>query len=678
MITQEEAIAELKRRGVDPNAGSVPQTSSVTPEQARTELRSRGIDPDAPGGSSSSDSSVGQIAGAVGRGALNTLSAPFQAVGEAIRMAGSPNEPMQVATAVNPQGFRAPSILQQMMPSLQTPNPPADPFAKAYQGLEGIGQTVANLPKGIGPALQAGSNTIQGNPDVAATLGGLGIALGTGDAGNLPFQGAVNAAKGAAGLVPKAAEAANIIKDVDREVLAMSQKYNVPITAAGQTGGGTQASVENFLSRMPFSKDVIANNAKGTLSALDQNVRQPLIAGAKDDTELAPLIQDSFRQSGNTAKANAQSLYSNASNALPEDAKIPMDTLSQKASDLLKAQTKLPQGAQASGASQLLQDLAGRGFEGKDIGQVVMPGEAPRGVTGSAVAEYDYPTVQALRAELNSRIAGADQGIKSGSGMAFQSSPEAGIYKQLKGALDQDLNKFSDTQGGAFKNSFDQANSTYSQYKQTFTNNKFIKSIMTEQDPAKIVSKAMNVDNPNAIAALKTNLPAPVLNDLQTSFIKDMTEKVPGQFSPAHFVTQYEKIGPDKLNSFLGPTQMQKLQPLYTLSKASVQAEKIGANPSGTSQGMMSAMGLTAPVMQLLRGHALGAASILGGEAAGLPLAAKAYLSEPVTNLLTNQTNGIANTANAAGQAAPAGAVSQNIQNLIQQLQQKYAKRRQF
>jgi hypothetical protein len=121
--------------------------------------------------------SIGDSAAKVGQGALETAYAPFQAVGEAIRGAGE-GEPLKVATAQDSSGFRAPSILQRLIPSLQTPQPPADPFQKAYQGLEGI----ANLPRG----LQKASDVVTGQPDIAAQLGGLGLALGTGDAGNIP------------------------------------------------------------------------------------------------------------------------------------------------------------------------------------------------------------------------------------------------------------------------------------------------------------------------------------------------------------------------------------------------------------------------------------------------------------------------------------------------------------
>lgn len=156
---------------------------------AATSKKSSGFDPDAYLALTEPSFNPGKTASNIAQGALETVAAPFQLVGESIRSAGegipaSKNIPFlpKLATAEDPSGFRAPSILQRIMPSLKTPEPPSDPFQKSYQGLEGI----VNLPRGI----QAASNIVTGQPDAAAQLGGLGLALGTGDFGNMPARAA--------------------------------------------------------------------------------------------------------------------------------------------------------------------------------------------------------------------------------------------------------------------------------------------------------------------------------------------------------------------------------------------------------------------------------------------------------------------------------------------------------
>jgi hypothetical protein len=98
----------------------------------------------------------------------------------------------------------------------------------------------------------------------------------------------------------------------------------------------------------------------------------------------------------------------------------------------------------------------------------------------------------------------------------------------------------------------------------------------------KVISAAKN--NPRALGQLKLSLPTQTLNDLQTYFIKDMTEKDPNVFSPSHFVRQYDSIGEKQLTNILGPEKMAELRPLYTLSKAGVNSESaanVGTGPSG-------------------------------------------------------------------------------------------------
>lgn len=129
---------------------------------------------------------AGQKLATAGEAGLETVYSPLQVMGEAIRGAGE-GEPLQVATAHDPRGFRAPSILQRIMPSLKTPQPPADPFQKAYQGLEGI----ANLPGGIDQAAQV----VKGEPDTAAKLGGLALSIGTANTPLDPYRALANASK---------------------------------------------------------------------------------------------------------------------------------------------------------------------------------------------------------------------------------------------------------------------------------------------------------------------------------------------------------------------------------------------------------------------------------------------------------------------------------------------------
>lgn len=688
-ITQEQALAELKARGVDP---SNPQTSTdqvpVNTQDVVAELQRRGVQiPKAqePSLNSSFQPSPDQqkqmpISSMITKGlgvGMEGLSAPFQVAGEAIRGAGA-GEPLKVATAQDPQGFRAPTILQRFMPSLRTPQAPSDPFTQAAMGLKGIATTAANLPQGIGPAIQAGAQAVQGPPGLAENIGSTAMALGTGEAGNIPFTAAIKpftalgklletgelagipgtgmAGKAASGMdaVPLGLE--NLTAHANPEVLEQAAKNNVPLTPAGVTGSPTLASIEGFLRKLPFSSNVMQERFAQQLDALGK-VREPIVEATKPASDLGLDVQQGLSNASNANMGKAKALYANVENTLPQNAQIPISNIKSAAADLSSAQSKLPPGARASGASQILGDLADK----------------------KGPSAMDYQTLQALRSELNSRISQANSALRSASpGASFQATPEVRMYSQLKDAVDKDLNAFSDKTGGAFQSAYSEANKTYQTYKQTYANDKFVQSILNEQNPENIVNKVVKAatDNPRALGTLKLNLPTNTLNDLQTYFIKNMTEKDPNIFSPSHFVSQYNSIGESKLNDILGPDKVAQLRPLYVLSKASVNAEKLGQSATGPSgAGMVAgAMGLTQPLMMAMRNIAQGhpmkgaamAAGMIGAEMEGLPMLAKAYLSKPVGKVLTRQI-GMTPSFPTLGQIAPtAGKVAQPINSIAQ------------
>ncbi len=153
-------------------------------------------------------------------------------------------------------------------------------------------------------------------------------------------------------------------------------------------------------------------------------------------------------------------------------------------------------------------------------------------------------------------------------------------------------------------------------------------------------------NNPRALGMMKLSLPPETVNDLQTHFIKDMSEKDPNIFSPSYFAKQYDSIGEKQLTTILGPDKVAQLRPLYALSKAGMNAESAGQAASGPSgAGVGSSMMLRGPIMAFLSGAAGGkllggglkASALAGAMMEGLPLGAKAYLSGPVGKVLTRQ-----------------------------------------
>lgn len=623
---------------------------------------------------------------------LEGLSAPFQAVGEPIRQA------ITTAEGKNPGPYRAPTAIQRLLPSLQTKEQAPDMFSAivnpASAGLKGLAATAMNASQGPQAALQVGTQAINQPPGLPEAALSMGAALGSGEAGNLPFTAAIKpfAALGklletgelagipGTGMIGKAASGVdavplgleNLTAHANPEVLQAAKANDVPLTPAGITGSPTLASIEGFLRKLPFSSNVMQKQFATQLEALGK-VREPIVEASKPVADLGLDVQQGLSAASNSAMGKAKGLYDNVSASLPQNTPIALDNLTSKAGELLDAQSKLPAGARASGASNLLNDLVSETTEGQPTANKIM----------------DFPTIQALRAELNSRIAQANSALGSASPNAkFQSSPEARIYSQLKDALDSDLQSFSYKTGGAFQSSYSEATKTYQAYKQQFSDDKFIQSILHEQNPENVVNKVISAakNNPRALGTLKLNLPIDTLNDLQTYFIKDMTEKDPNVFSPTHFVSQYNSIGEKQLESILGSQKLAQLRPLYILSKASITAEKLGSSNTGSSPGIAGAVGMTAPLMMALRGIATGqplkgigmGMGIMGAEMEGLPMLAKAYLSKPMGKLLTRQI-GMTPSFPATGAISQVAAKTNlPIEALIKQLKAKYDARRQM
>lgn len=631
---------------------------------------------------------------------LETLNAPFQAIGEPIRRA------VTQAQGTDPGSYRAPTIIQRLatVPLFQkllsgipqTKEQAPDMFSAtvnpAVAGYKGMGAIAANTDQGPAQALQAGQKAVNQPPGIPEAALSAGAALGSGEVGNLPFTAAIKpfamlgklfetgelagipgtgmAAKAASGVdaVPLGLE--NLTAHANPELLAMQKSDNPSIaraanlmTAGGLTGSPTLNAVESFGKKLPFSSNIFQKRFGQIYDALS-SIKEPIVEASKPPADLGLDVQQGLSDASNAAYGKAQSLYKNVENAIPQNTQIPLNTVQAKASELLKAQGKLPRGAQTSGAISLLQDL-----------------------TSPQAKFMDYPTLQGLRAELNAKIAQANSALGTASPNAkFNSSPEARIYGQLKDSLDADMNSFSDKIGGALQSAQSDATKTYQTFKNTFKNDKFVQSILNEQNPANVVNKVISAakDNPRALGQLKLSLPSQTLNDLQTYFIKDMTEKDPNIFSPSHFVSQYDSIGEKQLTSILGPEKMTELRPLYLLSKAGVNAEKSGQSASGPSgAGMSSAMMLRGPLMGLIGGATMGhpikgalaGTAMLGTEMEALPLLAKGYLSKPVTQLLSRQI-GMTPSFPAAGAVAQTAAKSGiPMQDLIQQLKQKFGEK---
>src|SRR4029077_11744358 len=320
----------------------------------------------------------------------------------------------------------------------------------------------------------------------------------------------------------------------------------------------------------------------------------------------------------------------------------------------------------------------------------------------------DYNTVQTIMSDLKDRIRASDAAQRAGAtGAAGMSSIEAGVYKRLLGNAEQgrgllgDLRDYSDKTGGQFKQLLDQANRSYSIFKQNYGDNDYLRSVYSEQHPAKAFTKAIEPDNPVAVNTLKGNLNPQLQDEVERATIRHMGEKTPGVFSQKESVGNYEKYGDANLKRFFSPENFSKVRELYVASKSTLDAEANAV--SGAGKGFGSVIGLASPAYSFLRGAAGRGGAMIGGEAGVLPATAKGYLSKVATQVMSQQpitgfpktmaTLGALKTvgkvASGASKAAAAERVAaqmgnqnpsdqERVRDLIQRLKTKYDRRRQM
>lgn len=642
---------------------------------------------------------LGQKAANVGMGAMEALYSPFQVAGEAIRGAGE-GEPLQVATAADPRGFRAPSILQRLMPSLQTPQPPADPFQKAYQGLEGLVQ----------PNIQQGAQVVTGQPDAAAQLGGLAMGVGIGDTID-PMKGFLNAKKMLFAPKVPASRAFDI---------ATAEKYGLGpyLTRADKTGSKIASKIESGLSSTLTGGEPIQANNEEKLRLLDQ-ARQNI--AEKFGTQMPPSAVGQEARLGmqsemGEASSRARSLYKQ----IP-DVPIPPENLHKALNDVdfqnldkgaLKTinEIRARLGTEAPITEETISRPIGSSSRvtTEDVpGQVKnIPGEGnmfvPPGVkTTTSKLESAYrvapkdaelpstPTFQKLNDIRNmlSKEIQADTTFNPIVGNQVGEKAQALI--PIKKALDADYksyvqaarkgaeeNPYGNMEAKQFDAAFTKANSFYGDLK-SLKSNKLVRKLADPQlspsDIPDVIFRSGNIEDINTARA--------VLGDkgfrvAKKQFFTDLLDS-------KNIGRELDKYSNEFLKGTFNSDELQALREADSLAKTSKTAETLAGNSSRTAGHLATLAtggGLVDAARRMFTNPALAA-----GEAAvtlGTPYAAaKAYLGTgsgiPVPSIVqSNMAKLLGSVGSTGGQGL--NVVGQNPQAnaVLSQILQRLRKRK--
>ena len=226
-------------------------------------------------------------------------------------------------------------------------------------------------------------------------------------------------------------------------------------------------------------------------------------------------------------------------------------------------------------------------------------------------------------------------------GAAGQGDRFAGYAAKLRQALASDIQNGAESISPEAGQALSDANANYAQYKDMF-NDPYIRGLL-KSDPEDFITHAIRPDDISNIAKLKQVLGPDNFLPVKQNFLANMLVDKDGNLSPSGFINKVNKFGMPTLSTVFDPDELAEITNAQNLFSKMGAAEKATGNPSGTAGVLMAKQAiLGAPsdaLLTLFGGH-VGFGIAVAKDIAKtyiLPrLLAKAYLSEPVRDLMVN------------------------------------------
>ncbi len=416
-----------------------------------------------------------------------------------------------------------------------------------------------------------------------------------------------------------AAPWANRITSKTTEAISKSAEEDIPLSAADITRSRSQALAENVLSNAPLSAgmvqrfklnqlqklteyrnrlisengspDTIENIGLQVKSSIDDFIKKTgLIKDARVDAirndllkkigstdtyeELGISLQKAIADKSKIMMTKGSELFNRVGELVPQGAIVETPILKSKASDLLAEQMKLPQSQRNSGIINLLQDLK-TGQINKPTSEVstlidpISMKPYPATNVTQTVKGYDWGTAQAIRSDLGSKIAEQDAAFKMQQpGMKFLSNNEGGIYKQLRSALNNDMESFANKSGGDIKDAFDVANSFYKEGKQLFNKTDMFRVL--KSNPERVVDMIIRPGGISEIKMIKDAVGEsgfqPLKNKFQEQLIANSND-ANGVFSGDKLLKNLASYGDETLLQVFKKPELDALRNIATGAK---------------------------------------------------------------------------------------------------------------
>ena len=408
------------------------------------------------------------------------------------------------------------------------------------------------------------------------------------------------------------------------EILENARKLGIELSPAEATGSKGQALYESMLDKSPFSAGIVTEWRELRQLKPFVELREKLISEGKNPEQIEVLGQkikdqvnsflgkykslgeqevnllrdnilkkmgssETYESIGKTAQEviaerskamyqQANALYDRVGELVPEGAKVNIGSMKDTAKMILESEMKKPSAWRNTQLIKRLEGIGGPTTLEQEITAYpeAMQAQIREQIAAEGSGKFDWKTVQSMRSDLGKWIADADASFRTTQpGAKFQSSPEAGAYKQLRKALEKDIDVFAVESGEDVKGAFDVANAFYREGKMIF-NTQAIKRVLTS-NPEKVVDM---IFRPGGGTEVDLAIKAMGRDAFDRTVKPALTKKLLDTgdvFDTKKFGTNLDKYGKELLAKVYNPTEVKALNELLTDGKMAMQDKLMGA-----------------------------------------------------------------------------------------------------
>lgn len=497
--------------------------------------------------------------------------------------------------------------------------PVAEKFAESpglqiASGATGAGAGSVARESGAGPGVQLAATLLGGAvPSVSQATGSAALRglLRGGEEGRLKTAGNLDTFSGA-GTTPTVGQA---------------------------TESRSSRLAETMLGKTPGSAGVMANKATGQAQEIGGKVGEladslTLRSGsAPAGRAIKQGIEGGFVQD---FRAKQQQLYDKLDQYIPPETQIPASNVLSKLQEINKPISGAEQTSAilktpkiGSIGSALSQDVAAKPAQ-PILSKLLGPDGKPI-VTGQTLEQpggIPYQAIKELRTAIGSKI----------TNPSLTDDIPTAQWKQLYGALSEDMKSAATQAGPEAEKAFNQANA-YTKAGHSRIEN-VLQPVLAKADPEDIFRAATSgmQEGATTIQGVMKSLPDKAQRSVAATVLNRLGVAQAGKqdasgelFSPETFLTNWNKMTPDSktaLFSRYGLDFTKNLDQVAEVASNLRTGNKIFSNPSGTEAALTSKLGVAGIIYGTLFGHP-GTAAALAGGMGGAHLGAKYLMTNP-------------------------------------------------